>query len=237
MPTTLPFPPLTLANLDQHMAEIEGGTFEMGGESLLDDAKPIHTVKVSAFALCRFPVTQSLWQAVMGDNPSYFRGALRPVEQVSWEDCHRFIREINQRTTGGYRLPSEAEWEYAARGGRYPDGTEYASSDHLDEVAWYDDNSLRESQPVGRKRPNALGLYDMSGNVWEWCQDHYHNDYKGAPSDGTAWEDYGDGAYRVLRGGSWYSAAVYSRVAYRAHIHPRYQSHDLGFRLARSIGF
>ncbi len=155
---------------------------------------------------------------------------------VSWDDCQDFLDELNRRTKGGYRLPSEAEWEYAARGGRYGRGMTYAGGELLDELGWYDYNSLDETQLVGQKRPNELGLCDLSGNVLEWCQDHWHDSYKGAPADGSAWEDRAKSANRVDRGGSWSYDAVRSRVAIRYYV-PGYRLRGLGLRLARGIDF
>ncbi|TAE51931.1 MAG: formylglycine-generating enzyme family protein [Bacteroidetes bacterium] len=257
---------LSLATLDQHMVRIEGGSFEMGGESISDDAKPVHRVRLNSFALCRYPVTQALWREVMGADPEelYFTGGDRPVEKVHWYDALACCNRLSEASglepaytidphkqdpknrnsfdhlkwsvslipdSKGYRLPSEAEWEYAARGGRYARDYDYAGSTDLDEVGWYDDNSYDETQPPGLKLPNALGLYDLSGNVWEWCQDWYGDYLSQAKthSSGPA-----DGEYRVSRGGSWYYDLGYTRVSRRYSWHPDSRNDYLSLRLARS---
>ncbi len=219
------------------MIYVAGGSFRMGSEAeeAFDREQPVHSVQVPDFHLGRFLVTQALWQAVMGENPSWLQGDDRPVEQVSWEDCHLFIDRLNAKTGKAYRLPTEAEWEYAARGGSLSEGYLYAGSDELEEVAWYGANSGNQSQPVGLKLPNELGIYDMSGNVLEWCEDDWHGSYEGAPADGSAWIDSGNrGTYRVCRGGHWLYSARRCRVSYRGHDSPGYRFNRLGFRLACS---
>ncbi|GAB4429604.1 MAG: formylglycine-generating enzyme family protein [Bacteroidia bacterium] len=223
----------TIADYSFEMVHISGGIFQMGGADAeaYNDEKPPHPVTV--FYLGRYPVTQALWQAVMGENPSRFKGSDRPVEQVSWDDCKDFIDKLNQRTGRRYRLPSEAEWEYAARGGMRSEGYLYAGSDKLDEVGWYDANSDDETQPVGLKLPNEPGLYDMSGNVWEWCEDDWHGSYQGTPDDGSAWIDRPKrGARRVYRGGDWFDTARACRVSYRNYASPEDRVNDRGLRLA-----
>ncbi|MDX1908243.1 MAG: SUMF1/EgtB/PvdO family nonheme iron enzyme [Bacteroidia bacterium] len=235
MRTQLLQPPLTLGRLAENMVPVEGGTFSMGSDTYSDE-KPIHKVKLSNFALCRYPVTQALWREVMGTDPEalYFTGADRPVERVSWEDCQAFLQALNARTDLRYRLPTEAEWEYAARGGKYNQGFEYSGSADLDEVGWYGDNSYGETQPAGLKAPNALGLHDMSGNVWEWCQDWYGGDYyASSPPDNP--QGPADGASRVDRGGSWNDDRANARVSLRNRWPPDSWRRLLGFRLARSL--
>ena len=223
------------------------------------------------FELGQYPVTQGLWEAVMGENPSRFKGADRPVEQVSWDDImgteegkkqevskagflERLnalpeIAELNAADGCRFGLPSEAQWEYAARGGgqvrmdaarggRYGQALdyEYAGSNHLPEVGWYGDNSQGQTQPVGRKLPNVMGLYDMSGNVDEWCEDMY-GDYKNTPEDGSARTEGENTGIRVVRGGSWFSNDAYSRVAVRNYdlADPDFyrENNLIGFRLSR----
>ncbi|MEZ4827061.1 MAG: SUMF1/EgtB/PvdO family nonheme iron enzyme [Bacteroidia bacterium] len=235
---TLPFTPATtIETLEDDMVFVEGGEFVMGGE-WHDNEKPIHKVALDGFYIGRFPVTQALWKAVMGSDPEElsFPHLLRPVEGVSWEDCQEFIKKLNHETGKTYRLPTEAEWEYAARGGKYSQGFTYAGSNNLFEVGWYDDNSQEITQPVGLKRPNELGIFDMSGNVDEWCQDWYGSDYytqcakqkiihnpKGPKS----------GEYRVVRGGSWYIDDYNCRVAYRLNALPSDRYLSFGLRLCR----
>ncbi|GAB4426496.1 MAG: formylglycine-generating enzyme family protein [Bacteroidia bacterium] len=218
--------PLSLATLPQHMIPIEGGTFQMDEDYL---------VSLGDYLLCRYPVTQALWREVMGTDPEelYFTGADRPVERVSWNDCQAFIQALNARTGLHYRLPTEAEWEYAARGGTYGQGFAYSGSADLDEVGWYGDNSYGETLPTGLRLPNALGLYDLSGNVWEWCQDWYASNYPSEPQTNPGGP--ADGAYRVGRGGGWVYDPVRARVSLRLYWHPVFRRHVLGLRLARTI--
>jgi len=170
---------IRVGEVEFEMVYVEGGTFTMGGTSeqgsdAFDDEKPTHRVTLSAFHIGKYEVTQGLWREVMGSNPSLNKaGDDYPVERVSWEDCQEFVRKLNARTGLKFRLPTEAEWEYAARGGRKSRGYKYSGSNSLGDVAWYEANSGGGTHPVGRKSPNELGLYDMSGNVWEWCQDWY----------------------------------------------------------------
>jgi formylglycine-generating enzyme required for sulfatase activity len=164
----------------------------------------------------------------MGANPSFFKGDNLPVEKVSWDDVQDFIRKLNAQTGKRYRLPTEAEWEFAARGGNRSGGYKYAGSNSLGNVAWYDDNAGNKTHPVGQKTPNELGIYDMSGNVWEWCSDWYGSYSSGAQSNPTGASS---GSYRVDRGGGWRSAAAGCRVAARGYNSPGYSYDDLGFRL------
>ncbi|NUO01598.1 MAG: formylglycine-generating enzyme family protein [Saprospiraceae bacterium] len=223
-------------SLSFDMISIEGGSFRMGSEDpeALDREKPAHPVTVPSFYMAKYPVTQALWKAVMGNNPSWFQGDQRPVERVSWDNAQVFIKKLNERTGESYRLPTEAEWEYAARGGIYGKGFKYAGSNKLKEVGWYSKNSHGETKPVGLKFPNELGLYDMSGNVWEWCEDVWHDTYKGAPKDGSAWLKGGDQHIRVVRGGSWDVNSGNCRVADRNWSVLDYRFFNIGFRLARS---
>ena len=221
------------------LVEVEGGVFTMGDEvgDLWDPCRPPHPVRLDSYYLGVTPVTQAQWRAVMGDNPSHFRGDNRPVEMVNWNDAQRFIERFNARTGQLFRLPTEAEWEYAARGGARSEGFRYAGSDRLDEVGWYGENSYCETKPVGLKLPNELGLHDMSGNVWEWCHDWLGADYYAAcQAQGVVSNPEGpkEGGGRVLRGGSFFDDAVFCRCAHRLHDHPEYRSGYIGFRLALS---
>ena len=233
----------TVNGVSFNMIAVTGGTFTMGataeqGSDAYSDEKPAHQVTLSDYCIGETEVTQELWQAVMGSNPSYFTGNLqRPVEQVSWNDCQEFIKKLNQLTGKTFRLPTEAEWEYAARGGSQSQGYKYAGSNTIGDVAWYYDNSYNKgsshpdygTHPVGQKHPNELGLYDMSGNVWEWCQDWY-GDY----SSGSQTNPNGpsSGSYRVFRGGSWSYNARGCRVSNRSSSTPADRFVNLGLRLA-----
>ncbi|MBO7567053.1 MAG: formylglycine-generating enzyme family protein [Bacteroidales bacterium] len=216
------------------MVFVEGGTFQMGatseqGSDAEDDEKPVHTVTVSSFYIGKTEVTQNLWMAVMVGNPSYFKkGGNYPVENVSWDDIQEFLTKLNAATGKMYRLPTEAEWEYAARGGNKSRGYKYGGSNNIDDVAWYDGNSSNETHLVATKAPNELGIYDMTGNVWEWCQDWYGN-Y--TSSTQTNPQGVSSGSCRVLRGGSWYDLAFYCRVSYRSSRNPDYRINYNGFRL------
>ena len=221
---------------DFDMVFVEGGTFTMGatseqGTDALYGEKPAHYVTVSDFYIGKYEVTQAQWRAVMGSNPSKFKGDNLPVEQVSWNDIQKFITKLNTMTGKTFRLPTEAEWEYAARGGNKSKGYKYSGSNTLDNVAWYTNNSSSKTHPVGQKQPNELGLYDMSGNVWEWCQDWYGSYSSSSQTNPTGPSS---GSYRVLRGGSWDSIAWCCRVSYRYGFNPDYRDDDGGFRLACS---
>lgn len=220
------------ANTFVEMVFVKGGTFKMGSKDNVSE-KPIHSVTLSDFYLGKYPVTQKQWQEIMGSNPSYFKGCDDcPVEQVSWDDVQEFLQKINEKFPGqNYRLPSEAEWEYAARGGQQSKGYSYAGSDRLGEVAWYRSNS-DGTHPVGGKKANELGIYDLSGNVWEWCQDVWHDTYQGAPNNGSAWISAGDQSWRVLRGGAWYLNDFNCRSTHRYGSNRLY--YVIGFRLARN---
>lgn len=184
---------------------------------------------LSTYYIAKFEVTQELWQVVVGSNPSKFQGDQRPVEKVNWDDCQKFILKLNQLTGQCFRLPTEAEWEYAARGGMSSKGFEYAGSNNLGSVAWYRKIGGSETHPVGLKQPNELGLYDMSGNVWEWCQDWYDRYGSNAQTNPTGAIS---GANRVCRGGCWYNSEEYCRSSCRNCNIPTSRDDDLGFRLA-----
>ncbi|MEZ4888734.1 MAG: SUMF1/EgtB/PvdO family nonheme iron enzyme [Chitinophagales bacterium] len=226
--------PLPIQKLLQDMVAIEGGSFQMGGKEY-EDEKPVHTVTVPSFGMAKYPVTQAQWRAVMGSDPPKlgFKGCDDcPVERVSWDDCQEFIQKLNELTGKNFRLPSEAEWEFAARGGNKSRGFVYAGSNDMEEVAWYGKNSGDKTHPVGRKKANELGLYDMSGNVWEWCADDWHENYEHAPKDGRAWVETSRGSKRLVRGGSWINDDHSCRVANRFRDIHYIRSYNIGCRLS-----
>jgi formylglycine-generating enzyme required for sulfatase activity len=197
---------------------IPAGSFLMGSKDdpfgssrPSSDETPQHAVSIKAFSLGKFEVTQEQWFALMGNLPSNFKGRTLPVEQVSWDDAQAFVKKLSEKTGKQYRLPSEAEWEYACRAGGQ---AEYCGSGRADDVGWYDSNSGGSTRPVGGKQANAWGLHDMSGNVWEWTEDCFNANYNGAPTDGRAWT-VGDCSQRVVRGGSWVSLPLLLRAAFR----------------------
>ena len=214
----------TVNGVSFDMIEVEGGTYKMGDDNSTEaDEKPAHNETIATFQIGKTEVTQELWQAVMGTNPSNFKGeANLPVEKVSWTDCNTFITKLNQATGKNFRLPTEAEWEYAARGGNKSQGYTYSGSNTLDDVAWYKDNSSSKTHPVAQKQPNELGVYDMSGNVWEWTSDKYSDNYSSARTSSS----------RVDRGGGWGGSAANSRVAFRASHSESSTYNYLGLRLA-----
>ena len=249
----------TVKGVEFKMIKVEGGTFSMGatseqGSDAYNHEKPVHSVTLSDYYIGETEVTQELWEAVMGSNPSCFKGDNQlPVERVSWDDCQEFIKELNRLTGKNFRLPTEAEWEYAARGGKYSKDYvyKYSGSNNADEVAWYcrnsgdkylsgkwndDDESIIENNNckthlVKTKKANELGLYDMSGNVYEWCNDRYNeNYYRNSPQTNPTGPS--KGWDRVLRGGSWFSYGRNVRVSNRSGIAPGYRCYDLGLRLA-----
>ena len=204
-----------------------GGTSEQSGDRDSNE-KPVHHVTLSGYYLGETEVTQALWEAVMGNNPSHHKDSDCPVENVSWHDCQSFINKLKSLTGKDFRLPTEAEWEYAARGGRSC-GFKYSGSNTAGEVAWFDDNSRGETHPVKGKLPNELGIYDMSGNVWEWCQD-WIGKYKSVSQTNPLGPS--SGSKRVRRGGGWDSRAWNCRVSERNPSSPDRRNNFLGFRLA-----
>ena len=218
------------------MVKVEAGSFNMGAtpemKSPYEVEKPVHRVTLTNnYYIGKYEVTQALWQAVMGSNPSHFKGDALPVEQVSWKDCQKFITKLNRLTGKNFRLPTEAEWEYAARGGNKSRGYRYSGSNTIDDVAWYENDALSQTHPVGTKQPNELEIYDMTGNVMEWCQDWYGS-YSSSPQvnpTGAA-----SGSYRVVRGGGWSDSARDCRTSDRDFISPGGRSSDLGLRLVLS---
>jgi formylglycine-generating enzyme required for sulfatase activity len=228
------------------MVKIPGGNFTMGSPSSEknrgDDEGPQHLVRIQPFFMGKYPVTQAQYQAIIGKNPSNFKGDDRPVEQVTWHDAVEFCARLSQKTGRQYRLPSEAEWEYACRAGTTTPF--YFRETITPELANYDGNYIygsgskgkyrQKTTNVGSFKPNNFGLYDMHGNVWEWCADHWHGNYDGAPTDGSAWIEGGDASRRVLRGGSWDYNPVYCRSAYRGHLNPDFAYYYIGFRVVCS---
>ena len=227
---------------------VEGGSFLMGSNSRRSNEKPVHQVSLSSFYMGKYEVSQKEWREVMGNNPSKSKGDNLPVECVTWYDAVEYCNKRSLKegllpcysgsredikcdwTANGYRLPMEAEWEYAARGGKASKGYEYSGSNDLDSVGWYRVNSESKTDAVGGKVPNELGLYDMSGNVWEWCWDIYGSYPSGAQYNPTGSNS---GSYRVLRGGSWYYDAYSCTVSYRAYLYATVSYSDIGFRVCR----
>ena len=244
--TGIPFPPeeeeFIVGDVSFTMVPVEGGTFMMGataeqGNDGSEREKPVHQVTLDSYYIGQTEVTQELWAAVMGSNPSNFIGSLNPVENVSWEDCLEFIAALNQLTGQNFRLPTEAEWEFAARGGNESQGFKYAGSNNIDNVAWYSGNDSWQvrgtgtygTHPVATRMPNELMLFDMSGNVHEWCQDwygSYSSDSQTNPTGPIA------GTNRVYRGGSWSFDEWFCRVSFRNSVTPSYRSYGIGLRLA-----
>ena len=219
-----------LNKLINNMVYVSGGTFIMGGDESSDQT-PTHSVTLSSYYICKYEVTQALWRAVMGSNPSKFKGDNLPVEQVSWNDCQTFINRLNNYTGRNFRLPTEAEWEFAARGGNYSRHYKYSGSNYISDVAWYTDNSGNRTHPVGTKQANELGLYDMSGNVWEWCSDRYgsYSSYSQSNPTGAT-----SGFGRVERGGNWCGLARYCCSSHRSYYAPGNSFDGLGLRLVLS---
>ena len=227
--------PITVKGVTFNMVKVDGGTFTMGATSEQvnpdKNEKPTHQVTLSSYYIGETEVTQALWTAVMGNNPSYFKGNKLPVEMVSWEDCQTFIGKLNDLTGKRFRLPTEAEWEYAARGGNRSNHTQYSGGSMIDDVAWYYGNSGSKTHSVKTKKPNELGLYNMSGNVWEWCQD-----WKGSYSSNAQTNPTGpdSGSDRVFRGGTWSIFGWFCRSSFRGKSSPGYRYDTIGFRLALS---
>jgi formylglycine-generating enzyme required for sulfatase activity len=232
-----------------NMVKVEGGSFMMGSNAGGSNVKPVHQVTVSSFHIGKYEVTQKEWQKVMGNNPSNWKGDYLPVEQVSWYDAVDYCNKRSLKeglktcysgsgsnincdwTANGYRLPTEAEWEYAARGGKQSKGYTYSGLNDIGAVAWYDVNSGSKTHTVGGKLPNELGIYDLSGNVWEWNWDIY-GDYPGGAQNNP--HGVISGSYRVRRGGSWYDDANYCTVSYRNYNVATSSSSNVGFRLVRA---
>ena len=234
---------ITVNGVSFTMIAVKGGTFNMGAQSIdpsgtnydsdaFDNESPVHSVTLSDYYIGETEVTQELWEAVMGSNPSSFSGnPQRPVEMVSWDDCKEFITNLNNLTGMNFRLPTEAEWEYAARGGNESQGYKYSGSNTIVNVAWYSGNSGDATHNVKTKSPNELGIYDMSGNVWEWCEDWYGDYSSGSQTNPTGPSS---GSLRVIRGGYWGAGTGVCRVTYHGSNYPDDWSNYYGFRLALS---
>ena len=225
------------SNVYVELVKVEAGSFNMGATLEMQEPyrneKPVHRVTLTNnYYIGKYEATQALWQAVMGSNPSQIKGDNLPVETVDWNDCQGFISKLNAMTGKRFRLPTEAEWEYAARGGKKSRGYQYSGSNTLGDVAWYDGNSGFKTHAVGTKQPNELGIYDMAGNVLEWCQDRYGS-YSSSPQTNPTRAV--GGAGRVNRGGSWYSSARDCRTSFRSTlVTSDIRSDNLGFRLVLS---
>lgn len=226
-----------LEKLISNMVKVDGGTFMMGatpeqGKDVDDTEKPAHQVTLDGYYIGKYEVTQEEWEVVMGNNPSKFKGLNLPVEKVSWDDCQEFIAKLNELTGLNFSLPTEAQWEYAARGGNMSKGYKYPGSDNVEDVAWYKKTTKKSTQPVGTKEPNELGLYDMGGNVSEWCSDWFDiSYYSSSPSVNPMGPASGMGPIRVVRGGSWYASVKLSRVSFRFFDLTDHSCNYLGLRL------
>lgn len=218
------------------MIHVEGGTFIMGTEEEWCEGNsrehPPHSVTLNSFYIAETEVTQELWEMVMGNNPSYTKGSQLPVESVTWEECQEFINKLNALTGVKFRLPTEAEWEYAARGGCKSKGYKYSGSDNLNEVGWYAGNYDITTHDVATRKPNELGLYDMSGNVFEWCKDWY-GDY--CPHSQINPQGPSEGSHHVCRGGCMCLLGCCCSVSYRGPMEPDEFKGCIGLRLASSI--
>ncbi len=215
---------------DIEMVFVQGGTFQMGSNNGQSCEKPVHSVSLSNFYIGKTEVTQKQWRDIMNNDPSYFKNCDNcPVENITWNDIQDFIQKLNQKTGNNFRLPTEAEWEYAARGGSQSKGFTYSGSNNSDDVAWYSKNSDSKTHPVGKLQPNELGIFDMSGNVWEWCNDLYSDYSIGLQTNPTGPSS---GSFRVDRGGGWNRSVGYCRSAYRNYTNLGYRYGNIGFRLA-----
>lgn len=225
---------VTVKGVGFNMIRVEGGSFMMGatteqGNTVEEVERPVHKVTLSDFYIGETEVTQSLWKAVMGENPSHFVDLEKPVENVSWQDCQRFINKLNELTGLCFRLPTEAEWEFAARGGNRSKGYRFSGSSDIEQVAWVLSNSKDVTHRVKQKKPNELGIYDMSGNVLEWCQDVLCR-YKTAEAKNPCGKAKSE--FRVNRGGSFCNSAGRCRIAFRNASAYKNSSPILGLRLA-----
>ncbi len=230
--TILNIDTITVNGVSFTMVFVEGDTFTMGAtpemQNPFENEKPAHLVTLGDYWMGRTEVTQALWQAVMEENPSKTQGKTLPVDMVSWDAIQQFISKLNSLTGMKFRMPTEAEWEFAARGGKLSKHYQFSGSNNASEVAWFD---CGKANPVSSKQPNELGIYDMSGNVWEWCLDWYDENYYKETNINPQGPE--SGTYCVLRGGSWGGGAEYCRNSCRAGYQPDFSDIDCGFRLAR----
>lgn len=222
-----------LDSISQNMVWVTGGKYIMGSFSGDSDEKPEHEVIVDGFAISKYPVTQRQWMVIMGSYSGEFAGCDQcPVDMISWDDAQRFIKKLNLLTGKHYALPTEAEWEYAAKGGLKTAGYRYSGSNNIDAVGWHSGNSGRHPHPVGEKEPNELGLYDMTGNVWEWCQDWYNKNYYELQNRNNPMGPE-SGRSRVRRGGSWFTQMINCRTSARNSVKQDYKDDIAGFRLVQ----
>ena len=225
--------PQPIMELIHDMVRVEGGSFTMGGtreqgEDAFEDEKPAHKVTLSSYSIGRYPITQEQWEAVMGNNPSHFKGGKLPVDSVSWFDCQDFVKKLSEITGRRFRLPTEAEWEYAARGGKKGKKYKFSGGHVLNLVGWYNENSGGTSHEVGKKSPNELGIYDMSGNIWEWVQD-WKGDFTEEEQENPTGPK--TGIERICRGGGWNREIDRARVSYRGDDQPDLRYCSLGLRI------
>lgn len=228
-----------LKEIESKMVQVEAGSFTMGCINPMDTEcvyweKPRHTVTINAFYMCKYDVTQKEWKTIMGSLPAANTCENCPVINVTWFDAQQFINKLNQLSGKNYRLPTEAEWEYAAKGGNKGHGYKFSGANEANEVAWYDSTLSKSIHPVGQKKPNELGLYDVSGDVWQWCSDWFDPKYyRNSPSNNPAGPPSGK-VDKVVRGGSWWGPMRDCRVANRDKFPAESKDDDVGFRLVRN---
>ncbi|MFA6714394.1 MAG: SUMF1/EgtB/PvdO family nonheme iron enzyme [Victivallaceae bacterium] len=232
--------PWTIPDFGMELVYVAPGSFMMGSNDGKSYEKPVHRVTISkGYCIGKYEVTQSEYRKIMGSNPSHFKGDNLPVEKVSWNNAVRFCERLTERERKAgrlpsnyeYRLPTEAEWEFVARGGNKSNGYKYSGSDNIDNIAWYGSNSGKETHEIGTKSPNELGIHDMSGNVWEWCLDDWHANYNGAPNNGNCWKSSDSGSTRVFRSGSWGDSVRCCVVTFRRNNSPARIHDNIGFRI------
>lgn len=238
-PTILPSQADIISAIESRMIKVDGGTYTMGCANEKDTScyyweKPAHKVTLKDFYMAKYPVTQKEWEAMMSYNPDFKNCPDCPVENITWNEAKQFVEKLAMLSGKSYRLPTEAEWEYAAKGGSNSKGYVYAGSNNIDLVAWYRNNSAKNTHPVGKLAPNELGLYDMTGNVWQWCSDWFDGEYYiHSPERNPLGPDGTSDNYRVVRGGSWWYEAPHCRIVNRDRYPTDAKDDDVGFRLAR----